>query len=363
MPKIKNSTLAIVLIALVSIAIGLFVQESERSSQELPEFSSTIILPTAKPLAAFQLTDHEGRAFDQRSLLGHWNILFFGFTNCPDICPTTLQTLKNVKQRMTNAGNWGNYRVIMVSVDPQRDTPQTLKNYVPYFDPQFLGVSGDLAVTEAFARQVGVLFVARESENSSNYQVDHSAALILINPAGEWAGVISAPHQTDKIVSDLGKLAAHFENIFAYSEKVDSVRSHAAAATGSLDDSRIAASALSLRKAWIRPAPPNSASMAAYFELHNSSDSDIQIVATESPAFESVMIHDTVINDGVASMRHRPIVVVPAGGTLELAPMATHMMLINPKQNYAVGSRIEISLQLAGGAELKQEIVVRKQHD
>ena len=97
----------------------------------------------------------------------------------------------------------------MVSVDPERDTQERLKNYVPYFDSEFIGLRGDLDTTTKFAKQMGILFIHQEPENEF-YQVDHSASIILVNPAGEMAGVITAPHKANEITNDLIALADHY---------------------------------------------------------------------------------------------------------------------------------------------------------
>ena len=179
-----------ILVAIVAIGSGLIVQSSKSPPAGLPEFKKAILLPSPKPLIDADFIDHNGNEFGVEQFKGKWSILFFGFTNCPDVCPTTMQTLKQVKAKVKQAGMWHNYRVVMVSVDPERDTTERLANYVPYFDPEFVGISGSVEATTSFAKNVGILFFKGDKAANGGYDVDHGAALILVNPEGEYAGVI-----------------------------------------------------------------------------------------------------------------------------------------------------------------------------
>ena len=136
-----------ILIAIVAIGSGLLVQLSKSPPTALPEFKKAILLPTTKSLGEVNFTDHNGLAFTHERLLDKWSILFFAFTNCPDICPTTMQTLSQVKTIVSTANAWDNYQVIMITVDPERDNTERLKNYVPYFDPEFIGLTASEAYT------------------------------------------------------------------------------------------------------------------------------------------------------------------------------------------------------------------------
>jgi protein SCO1/2 len=351
-----NSTIFIIAIAVMAIVLGLIVQSQQNRPKELPELNKTIVLPTPKSITAEGLTDHLGQAFGIEQLSGKWSVLFFGFTNCPDICPTTMQTLKLVKSQLESAGVWNNYQVVMVSVDPQRDTTERLASYVPHFDSEFIGISGSVADTEIFAMQLGILFVKRDSASGIGYDVDHSASMVLINPQGQYAGVITAPHQADTISEDLIELA-NFSGLISNSSKPsDKTPTSIAQST---PNSRVADAELSIQKAWIRPAPPGVKSMAAYFTLRNNSDADIAIVTASSPAFKMAMIHDTEIENGVASMTHLDSLVIPAHGAKELAPMATHMMLISPVKELALGDEVKITLVDESGLLYEFQVTVQ----
>ncbi|MEM7357895.1 MAG: SCO family protein [Pseudomonadota bacterium] len=348
-----------VVIALLALTIGLYVQQALKGPGELPELQKAIILPTPKKITSFTFIDHNNEQFSNQNLLGHWTIAFFGFTNCPDICPTTMQTLKQIKARLVEQDEWGNYQVLMVSVDPARDTPEQLKKYVPFFDPEFIGMTGDVEELTEFAKQLGVLFIAREADEYGAYDVDHSAAMILFNPKGEMAGVISAPHKLEEISADLITLANYYHDDHSANASAVAAAHQRNKPLVSADSTR--SNELIFEQAWIRPAPPNAKSMAGYFNIRNTSDQDIVIVASESPQFDMVMIHDTLIEGGIASMQHRDELRVPANGRFSLEPMSTHMMLVTPEREMPAGSLIDVNLISEDGRIFSQQIEVRPQ--
>lgn len=362
MSNSAKSILTVSLLAVVAITIGILTQQSHRSKTDVPTLKKAIILPQPKPLAHVDFIDHKGRSFGIEQLRGYWNILFFGFTNCPDICPTTLQMLKQVKNKLVNSNRWGNYQVVLVTVDPKRDTPEQLNSYVPYFDPEFIGITGELDTTTEFAKQLGVLFVSHESEGNANYDVDHSAAIILVNPQGQMAGVITAPHKMDEISADLIALADYYKDDHQYINQ-PAVKKELAVAPGQTAESGATPdiNGLQINNAWIRAAPEGATSMAAYFELINNSDRDITIVDSDSPDFDMSMIHDTKIENGIASMHHRDKLVVPANDSVRLAPLGTHMMLMRPVKALKINDRATITLIADDGSNYTQQIPVLAQ--
>lgn len=358
-----KSTLLIVLVAIVAVVVGLMVQSVRNRPIEMPELSQTILLPTPKIIDAVGLLDHHGQPFGLDRMQGRWTVLFFGFTNCPDICPTTMHTLSQVKRQLASAGVWHNYQVVMVSVDPERDSQQRLANYVPYYDAEFIGVSGSVEDTQAFARQLGILFVKREVDENGAYEVDHGASMILVNPQGRYAGVITAPHQADSISQDLIKLA-EYQGVEPQAAAELPAASNTPAASAKPAQKPLSAAPstqdLSIGKAWIRPAAPGVNSMAAYFSLRNNSNRTIEIVESSSSAFAATMIHDTVIEDGVASMQHLDGLEIAANSTKILAPMATHMMLMQPVKPLVLGDSVDLTLIDSKQVRYTYQIEVRE---
>jgi protein SCO1/2 len=163
--------------------------------------TGTLIAPS-RALADFSLIDNQGRSFGPANLRGHWSLMFFGNTNCPDFCPTTLTTLAALEKRLGAAKAVAPPQVIFVSVDAKRDTPAQLAKYVPYFDPEFIGLTAaDQPAIEALAKKWGVAVMIQPS-TGDNYTVDHSGAIFVINPAGNLAAILTGPFTVDALQSD-----------------------------------------------------------------------------------------------------------------------------------------------------------------
>lgn len=353
-----KTTLLFIAAAITAIAIGIYVQSNSTKHQQPPELLKGVLLPKTKPLGEVAFTDHNGKPFTLNQLKGKWSILFFGFTNCPDVCPSTMQTLKLVKQKVAQAKQWHNFQVVMVSVDPERDTTERLNSYVPFFDPEFIGVNASVEHTSAFAKNLGILFFKGKPLESGGYDVDHGAALILVNPKGQFAGLFSGPHKVDEISQDLIAIAnyqAADSSANTEPNQSDKAQSPAPSVSGNATPQ-----ALSITDAWIRPAPPSSQSMAAYFKLSNTSQIDIVITDVDSPAFEVAMIHETVIEEEIASMRHLESLTIPAGKNVVLTPMGTHMMLMGPKAALNEGDSAEIGLTDQNGKRYSAIIEVKQ---
>ncbi len=171
---------------------------------------SATVLPGPKSLVPFRLTDQNGEAFSERSLEGRWSFLFFGYTYCPDICPTTLATLSLMEKKLQSSGVAAPHQVVFVSIDPDRDTPARLAEYVPYFNPSFVGVTGPEEELAGLTRQLGILYARAESQDIStdNYLMDHSAAILLIDPEGRFHAVFSAPHDPLKMAEDFARISS-----------------------------------------------------------------------------------------------------------------------------------------------------------
>ena len=160
--------------------------------------NNAFLFERPRDIGAFSLLDDNGQVFAPSQLQGKWSLLFFGFTFCPDVCPTTMAELGQFagKLRPEYAKDT---QVIMVSVDPARDTPAKLRDYVHYFNPQFRGVTGEFLALHEFATSLNVPFV-KAPGGGDNYQVEHSGNIALINPQGHYVGFFKAPHELDKLV-------------------------------------------------------------------------------------------------------------------------------------------------------------------
>ncbi len=166
--------------------------------------SGTLLAP-ARALADFSLIDNRGRSFASSNLRGHWSLMFFGYTNCPDYCPATLTILAAVEKQL-RAGKTPPPQVIFVSVDAKRDTPEHLDQYVPNFDPDFVALTApDQPAIEALAKKWGVP-VALQFAADGSYSVDHSTAIFVIDPAGKLAAVLTGPFSVDALRSDFQRI-------------------------------------------------------------------------------------------------------------------------------------------------------------
>jgi protein SCO1/2 len=169
--------------------------------------TGTVLLPR-RELADFSLIDQSGRKFDRTNLRGHWSMLFFGYTNCPDFCPTTLTTLAAMENRMRAAAAPVRPQVIFVSVDAKRDTPAQLAQYVPYFDSEFIGVTAaDQPTVEALARTMGVSVIITARADGS-YTVDHSGAIFVLDPNGRLTAILTGPFTVDALLGDFARIVA-----------------------------------------------------------------------------------------------------------------------------------------------------------
>ena len=155
------------------------------------------LFDTPRDVGNFSLIDHAGAPFTADRLEGHWTLLFFGFTHCPDICPTTLSDLAELKQQLQGT-EADETVVVMLSVDPARDTPERLSQYVPYFYPDFLGVTGAFESILSVTQRLNAPF-RKVTASDGSYQMEHSANVALMNPRGDYHGFFRAPLDIPKM--------------------------------------------------------------------------------------------------------------------------------------------------------------------
>jgi len=172
------------------------------------ELTTGTYLSPRRALPDFSLIDQRGRTFGPSNLRGHWSMLFFGYTNCPDFCPTTLTALAAMEKRLRASGAAVRPQVIFMSMDAKRDTPQQLAKYVPYFDPEFIGVTAaDQPAIEAIARKLGV-GVSIEPKPDGSYTVYHSGAIFVLDPGGALAAILTGPFTVDALQADFQRIVA-----------------------------------------------------------------------------------------------------------------------------------------------------------
>ena len=190
-------------VALAAMFAGAWLAGSGRGNMSqailLPDRVMTLF-PDPKPLTAFALTDHKNRVFDLAGLKGKWSFLFFGFTHCPDICPTTLAILARARENIAKSTVGAkDVQFVFISVDPNRDAAGKLGQYVSYFDTAFLGVTGDNAQLGNLAGQLGAAYEVKITPGMENYPVYHSAAVFLVDPRARYHAVFAPPLDAEGI--------------------------------------------------------------------------------------------------------------------------------------------------------------------
>ena len=183
-----------------AIGLGVVLALHEWSSEPLTLRAGTA-LPEPRPIADFVFLDEDGRTFERKNLEGQWSLLFTGFTHCPDVCPTTIALMAELRRRISR----DDLQFVFVSVDPERDTPEVVAAYLAHFDPALVGATGSRSEMERFTSALGLAQV-RNPGVGDEYTVDHSTALVLIDPKARIAGYFQAPHQRDALAADLAKL-------------------------------------------------------------------------------------------------------------------------------------------------------------
>lgn len=212
------------IIALISISAGAVGFHLIKQTKQLPPPEYALHYQQARPISAFTLTDELGQPFSNEQLRDKWSLVFFGYTSCPDVCPTTLQNLNFIYEDLTTIAS--NSQVLLVSVDPKRDSTEKLKQYIGYFNPNFKALRAEHDVLFPFSRNLGLMYAITSKETSKgevdvpaedeNYWVDHSASLVLINPAGKITAIFRPEQVVGEVPSiDNEKLLSDYQKIVA----------------------------------------------------------------------------------------------------------------------------------------------------
>ena len=185
------------LVCMITLAMGVgYYFAGYYQSTARPDVEG-LLWPNPKQLQAFTTIDQDGNVFGPEQLRGKWSFLFFGYTHCPDVCPLTLAVLNEFFNQVKD--QYQDLQVVFVTIDPQRDNAQRLKKYVNYFNPEFIGLGGNLEQITGLTSQLGIVFQYGEKSQDGNYTVEHSAAIFLTDPAGRVVAVFTAPQLVDSI--------------------------------------------------------------------------------------------------------------------------------------------------------------------
>jgi protein SCO1/2 len=205
----KPNTALLVLIGLVALAVGIFAGSRLGGKGPAPAIQgATFAEPQAIP--EFRLVDHNGVPLTSNRLQGKWTFIYFGYTFCPDVCPTTLQSLGAMQRQLSEDDADSGTEYLFISVDPDRDTTDRLAQYTPFFGDRFVGATGSDESLLALTSSLGVIYAKVEGDDPDNYLVDHTSSVLLVNPKGELQAVMSAPHTPAQLARDFLSIREYY---------------------------------------------------------------------------------------------------------------------------------------------------------
>ena len=191
-------------VAFMALLLGLLVHRvltpATMTQQQLSD-QGLFVYDLPRRVTDFALIDHNSQPFTKEKLKGHWTLMFFGYTSCPDVCPTTMASIRAFNQLLKEADDKaaGKLKVVFVSVDPMRDTPEKLAAYVHYFDEHYIGATGEYIDIFNLAHQLNIAFAYTPSKDGA-YDVSHSGEIALINPEGDFHGFFKSPPDPQKML-------------------------------------------------------------------------------------------------------------------------------------------------------------------
>lgn len=194
-------------VAIIALLLGVWVNHNTAQSRDAKTQVATV-LSQPRQIENFKLTEDNGQSFTNANLKDHWSLIFFGFTRCPDLCPTTLSILNQAYQLMEKNHLTPMPRVVFISVDPEHDAADgVIKKYLSSFNPNFIGATGNKAELDRLTQNLSVLYMKVTNKNDNeHYMIDHSGTVLLINPKGDLAAIFSTPHQAAVMASDVSNI-------------------------------------------------------------------------------------------------------------------------------------------------------------
>lgn len=199
----RQIPITLIVIAAFAVAAGLWLGQRFFAAPSQPVLKNAVLYPSPRALPDFKLTQANGQPLTRDSWRGHWNAVYFGYTSCPDVCPTTLTTFKQVWRDLGDQR--ANVQFDFISVDPQRDTPDKLGKYVSFFNPDFIAATGTDDELTTLTRSLGLMYT-RETDANGNIEVDHSGSVVIIDPQAKLRGIFRPPFAVPDIVADLQSL-------------------------------------------------------------------------------------------------------------------------------------------------------------
>lgn len=202
-----------IIVGILAAGWGAWVHHNTQQSITASEVMKSVTLFTQPRIVSpFTLVDSHNRPFTLKTLQGHWNLVFFGFTHCPQLCPTTLATLNQVYQQLQSSPHTTLPQIVFISIDPEQDNSEQIARYLQSFNAAFLGATGTDDQLARLTQELNVLYAKVRPPNSdpdTPYTIDHSGTILLMNPQGQFAGVFTLPHAVSDMVHDMKLIMAN----------------------------------------------------------------------------------------------------------------------------------------------------------
>ncbi len=312
-------------------------------------YHGSVIEPPARA-ADFTLTAHDGKSFRLSEQTGKSVVLFFGYTSCPDVCPTTLYNFKKIRAQLTHQAD--QTRFVFITVDPERDTRERLGAYVTNFDPSFVGLTGTMNELEVVWKNYGVYRAKREGGTALGYLVDHSSRIYLVDPRGN----LRVTYTDDTLADDIARDIRHLLDEKPAAMGMTSDHSNAGDAPANL----VTHGDLKIEGAWMRPATTGG-TIGAFVAITNAGKQADALIEANSPVARLGEIHETVKVNDVMKMQRTMRIEIPAGQTVELKPGGYHIMLITLNTDVKAGEKIPMHLvfERAGKITIIAEVIAQ----
>lgn len=205
--KLIFSLLAIVIVTLVAVS---YFYDREPPPLEFKDIKGVPVYSPPVPLPPASLTDHNGKPFTSEQFKGKWSVLAFGYTHCPDVCPTTLATLNSTWKQLEQQSATDGLGFYFISLDPLRDDPATIRSYINHFNPNFTGLTAEVHTLNEFTQPIGVIFEYEGDIAGGFYGVNHYSALVVVDPQARVRAHILPPFSADKISRALEQLRGYY---------------------------------------------------------------------------------------------------------------------------------------------------------
>jgi protein SCO1/2 len=195
-----KKTLIVITLSVIGIVIGIYTETYyQRNTPQ--EYMEGVFWPNPKQIGAFSMTDQNLREFTQEKLLGQWTFVFFGYTNCPDVCPTTMAVLNEVYRLINDAKNPIDTQIIFITIDPERDSLDKLAGYIGHFNSNFIALGGTQEQLDSFASQIGISYLYESAAEDGSYLVSHTSSIFLFDTKARLISLFSQPFNPLEIQS------------------------------------------------------------------------------------------------------------------------------------------------------------------